>query len=996
MFGLKGVYCGIYKHFKNLDNRLRLLAFPLLTILLFSSSGIIQKSSSRATESCNCVVFRLSGVQDYFVNEAQVSIMDVFLKKNQSLALGLVMNQIGQDNAIINNLSEGINRGIFELAINGWNFTDYSILSEHVQANSLIKANEKLETLFEITSKIFIPPYERFNTSTLDAMRQANMTVLSSNIGTETNQFFPASSENDSDITNQTIYHLPATTSYGLYNATGTMLQVPLQQIQNDINLNIDKYGYVVINLDAQFFVDKTEETNQVPKLNNQEINNLSSLIDFLVSNNIDITTFSKITGINTNVPIIRNKATTLFTASPTNITSNKVVILAFDDGWESQYTIAKPILDKYGFKATFFIVCNYVGRDIDGERMDWKDIEALQNEGHDIQSHTMSHANLSEVSKGVLDFEVGQSKQCLLDHGINSTIFAYPQDEGSHNRTVVDTVAKHYTLARTGEEPLMYLNCDGWKGISSQIDCKTYFDNGTLTFVNRYSIPGWTHNSHSSSMYNSSQMFQEFVEVINSQANYNKNGVKAIPIITYHNITYQNIIGYGKGTLSIDKDLFESEMKYLHDNDFRVIRMADLGYNEYNNNLYIKHLRFNNEPEIPQINDSSLNAEAIVDDGLQLPTTMAFLGPNDILVLEKDKGTVRRIVNGSLLQEPLLDVNVATEIERCMCGIAVSKSDRGNVYVFLYFTEAGGSGSTGGSSDPVGNRLYRYQWINNQLVNPKLLLDLPAIPGPRHNGGVVTIGPDNYVYVIIGDVEGNKTKSQNLKNGTLPDGTSGILRITQDGQPLLHGPLGDTYPLNLYYAYGIRNSFGMDFDPVTGNLWDTENGPGYGDEVNLVKPGFNSGWEEVQGMWTHRDRIPIFEYPNNLVDFNGKGYYSSPEFIWNDTIGPTAIKFFNSDRLGTQYQNDMFVGDFHRGNLYHFDLSEARTDLILEEPLADKVADDDVENEGIIFGEGFGSISDIEVGLDGYLYVVSIGQGKIFRITHNSSTQQDLRNLHN
>src|SRR5215204_7189502 len=187
-------------------------------------------------------------------------------------------------------------------------------------------------------------------------------------------------------------------------------------------------------------------------------------------------------------------------------------------------------------------------------------------------------------------------------------------------------------------------------------------------------------------------------------------------------------------------------------------------------------------DEEQPSIKDPNLGVE-LVSDGLELPTSMAFLGPDDILVLEKEKGTVQRIVNGEMLLTPVLTVDVATEVERCMCGIAVSKSDSGTVYVFLYFTEADGSG--GISSEPVGNRLYRYEWVNNQLVNPILLLDLPATPGPRHNGGVVRIGPDNNVYVIIGDVDGHETLAQNQESGEEADGTSGILRITQDGKPV-------------------------------------------------------------------------------------------------------------------------------------------------------------------------------------------------------------------
>src|SRR5215218_9359683 len=386
-------------------------------------------------------------------------------------------------------------------------------------------------------------------------------------------------------------------------------------------------------------------------------------------------------------------------------------------------------------------------------------------------------------------------------------------------------------------------------------------------------------------------------------------------------------------------------------------------------------------DEEQPSIKDPNLGVELVSSDTLEFPTSMAFLGPEDILVLEKEKGTVQRIVNGEMLLTPVLTVGVASQVERCMCGIAVSKSDSETVYVFLYFTEAedGSGSSSSSSSEPIGNRLYRYEWVNDQLVNPILLLDLPATPGPRHNGGVVRIGPDNNVYVIIGDVDGHETLAQNQESGEEADGTSGILRITQDGKPVGSSILGDSYPLNLYYAYGIRNSFGFDFDPVTGNIWDTENGPGYGDEINLVEPGFNSGWLEITGMSSNTDD---FDPEADLVSFDGKGKYSDPKFEWRDTLGPTAVKFLNSDKLGAEYVNDMFVGDIVNGRIYHFDLNEDRTELVLEGPLADKVAETrDTGIEDIVFAEGFGGITDLEVGPDGYLYVVSLGHGSIYRI---------------
>ena len=136
-----------------------------------------------------------------------------------------------------------------------------------------------------------------------------------------------------------------------------------------------------------------------------------------------------------------------------------------------------------------------------------------------------------------------------------------------------------------------------------------------------------------------------------------------------------------------------------------------------------------------PKLPDSHLKVEEVVT-GLDTPTTMAFLGPNDILVLEKDKGTIQRIVDGKLAGQPLPDVNVANSVERCMCGIAVAKHDS-KTYVFLNYTEINNKdGEDRQGKEPAANRLYRYELVNNKLVNPTLLLDLPAAPGPRHNGG--------------------------------------------------------------------------------------------------------------------------------------------------------------------------------------------------------------------------------------------------------------------
>src|ERR671931_443189 len=177
------------------------------------------------------------------------------------------------------------------------------------------------------------------------------------------------------------------------------------------------------------------------------------------------------------------------------NNDNNKVIILNFYDNAKSQYMYAKPILDKYGFKASFFVVCNWVGRSNES-RMTWQDVDALHKDGQHIESHTMNHKNLSKLSFDKLNFEIGQSKKCLLDHNINATVFASPHGDEWNNSTIVNTVAKYYNLALGGFSTIMYLHCDGWKRFSSQTDCRTYFDNGTLTPVNRYSIREWSHNA--------------------------------------------------------------------------------------------------------------------------------------------------------------------------------------------------------------------------------------------------------------------------------------------------------------------------------------------------------------------------------------------------------------------------------------------------------------------------------------------------------------------
>jgi glucose/arabinose dehydrogenase len=427
-----------------------------------------------------------------------------------------------------------------------------------------------------------------------------------------------------------------------------------------------------------------------------------------------------------------------------------------------------------------------------------------------------------------------------------------------------------------------------------------------------------------------------------------------------------------------------------------------------------------------PKVTDSNLKVE-LVARNLDFPTAIDFLGNDDLLLTEKNTGNVYEIINGNVTA-PLIHLNVTTRDERGLLGLAISgngnNGSRDNTFVYLYYTLCGkdkatdsevsqqflngekvGQPTVKGGSKKCGNYLYRYELDakNNKLVAPQLIASLPGLPGPSHNGGKLLMDKEKNLFVTIGDLQTTKfnqnktgydTKAQNIINGTVPDGRAGILRITQDGKPVGNGTLGVDYPLNLYYAYGIKNSFGIGLDPVTDNLWDTENGPQFGDEINLVKPGFNSGWEKVQGIWKlnqTREKDGIFDNSTKgveFVDFSSKGKYSNPEFVWDKPVAPTALAFLDSDKLGQQYTNDMFVGSAKKGTLFHFDLKPDRESLDLIGDLADLAYSKKEDSSKIVFGENFGVVTDLKVGPDGYLYVVSgsgeTGTGAIYRIVPN------------
>ena len=377
------------------------------------------------------------------------------------------------------------------------------------------------------------------------------------------------------------------------------------------------------------------------------------------------------------------------------------------------------------------------------------------------------------------------------------------------------------------------------------------------------------------------------------------------------------------------------------------------------------------------------------LSDNLKFPSNIAVIGKDDILVSEKKTGLIHRIVDGKVIPQPVLDVNVATRGERGVLGISAVKNATSNsVYVFLYYTQAVAKDGddVNGYRVPVGNMLYRYELVNNKLVNPKLMLSMQTGPPNDDNVGKVTIGPDNNVYLLasnhtntIGTDEISK-KQDNIiikpENGQIKimnkpqnysgsvDGASTLIKITQNGKEIstnnqIVRNTSETTGNAKNYPIDTKNRLELAFDPVTKNLWFVQN--------DSSKEGNSIGFSSSKSISSDNQHQT---YANGIGNIS-----TSPKLEWHDNFKPTAISFINSSKLGKQYQNDLFAGDLSNGNLYHFDLSKNRTGLYLNGSLKDGVVDNEQEVKSQVMLTGLGKITDLESGDDGYLYFSTIAK---------------------
>jgi len=439
----------------------------------------------------------------------------------------------------------------------------------------------------------------------------------------------------------------------------------------------------------------------------------------------------------------------------------------------------------------------------------------------------------------------------------------------------------------------------------------------------------------------------------------------------------------------------------------------------------------------------------------------MAFLGRDDFLVLEKETGRVQRVTGGVV--ETVLDLPVNFASERGLLGIALHPDFPDNPGVYLYWTESTTGADSGELSETplLGNRVDRFTWNGSTLTFDQNIIQLRALQPENppfetgafgnHDGGILRFGLGGKLFIFIGDV-GRRGQLQNLPCGPTPDCpgptvdddqfggpepddahlTGVVLRLNDDGSVPEDNPffefgesIGGEVGANLQktFAFGLRNSFGMAFDPLSGNLWAQINGDDSFDEIDMIRPGHNSGWIQIIGPLSRIAEFRAIETDDVTIDpVTGRTYfglqqeryspeniaetpaevlsrlfvlpnssYSDPEFSWKFAVAPAAIGFLASRALGPQYAGDLFVGAsrtfLEEGYLFHFNLTGNRRKIAVDDPrLEDRVADnlhkfDITESESLLFGRDFGIVTDIQTGPNRNLFVVSLSHGAVYEI---------------
>ena len=448
----------------------------------------------------------------------------------------------------------------------------------------------------------------------------------------------------------------------------------------------------------------------------------------------------------------------------------------------------------------------------------------------------------------------------------------------------------------------------------------------------------------------------------------------------------------------------------------------------------------------VPQVFSDEKNAEILVDGykiekfvtGLSVPVAIDFIG-SDIFVLQKNDGNVILIQDDGLHKQSILDLEVSNYGEQGLLGITTVEDK-----MYLFFTKAFHDGGlsngnkiyeyTWDGKNISNPKLIKslpgwIQGYNSGVMTHDLDNRIFAVSGSHYKYGAlqnynsqqsVDCRTDSLICASEHQVSFFDTVEQTLScmnvsfyhyttnpfsyQNEQPDITqnyreSNLFNITANLGSCIEAFIFNNFSngnwkdtsvvlqvkpaVDSYHGIGIRNSFGLAVDPITGNLWMTDNGADKFDEINLVEKKFNSGWAKVMGPINDQqiEKIPPYE------DY----IYSDPEFSWELTVGITGIDFSDNSSF-TKFDKSLFVADSNNGNIYALKLNQERNGFSFNSVhLQDLVVNIEPENkfgnfhesmDEIWFGKNFGLVTDIKFGPDGNLYVVSLMDGVIYRIS--------------
>jgi len=304
----------------------------------------------------------------------------------------------------------------------------------------------------------------------------------------------------------------------------------------------------------------------------------------------------------------------------------------------------------------------------------------------------------------------------------------------------------------------------------------------------------------------------------------------------------------------------------------------------------------------------------------LDTPSSLRFAPDGRLFFTELSSGNVRIADGGSVLATPFATLPVATSGEQGLLSLAFDPNFSSNHFVYFCYSD----------SNVTKNRVVRFNASSNVGTNETVIVDGLPIAG-NHNGGRIGFGSDGKLYVTIGE-NGNPANSQDTS--VLP---GKVLRYNPDGTIPADNPVAG----NPMWTMGLRNSFGLAFQPGTGTPFVSENGPGCDDEVNRIVKGGNYGWRPDQ--------------PCNDAD----SAYIQPLVRFNPTIAPTGICFSSTDKYG--FAGSLLMTSFNDGVLRAFSISggavTAQKELLT----------------------GMGSLFDVTESFDGTIYIA--GGNAIYRL---------------